>query len=197
MQLRAPGRVIHGMSHDLLHQRRSLRPGEYTDQPVDRDQLERLLQAANAAPSHKRTYPWRFVVFHSRESRATLGEYLAERERAASERPVPDIKLRKTRERPGKSAAAIAVVMLPDLDKLPEWEEVAATAAAVQNLWLAATAEGLAGYWSTPGALTAGAEAFLELRPNEKCLGIFYLGYPALEPAPVQRPTVEEKTTWR
>lgn len=182
---------------ELLHQRRSLRPGEYTDQPIERDLLERLFAAANAAPSHKRTYPWRFVAFHSPHSREQLGEYLAERERAASDRPVPEIKLRKTRERPSSAAAAVAVVMRPDLDKLPEWEEVAATAAAVQNLWLAATAEGLAGYWSTPGALTAGAEHFLGLRPNEKCLGVFYLGYPAHEPADIERPGVGEKVEWR
>ena len=185
------------MTHDLLHRRRSLRPGEYTDRPVGREQLERLFAAANAAPSHKRTFPWRFVAFHSADARRALGEYLAERQAAASERPVPAIKLRKTRERPGTAAAAIAIVMRPDLDLLPEWEEIAATAGAVQNLWLAATAEGLAGYWSSPGSITAGAEDFLGLQPGERCLGLFYLGHPAHEAPEIERPSVADKVEWR
>ena len=184
---------------DALHARRSVRPGEYTDAPVDRATLERLLAAANAAPSHKKTYPWRFVVFHSADAKTALGDFLAERQAAASATPVPAIKLRKTRERPGKAAAAIAIVMRPDLEKLPEWEEISATAAAVQNLWLATEAEGLAGYWSSPGSIVAGAESFLALGEGERCLGLFYLGHPAehAPAAPPARPDLAEKVEWR
>ena len=180
-----------------IHDRRSVRPGAYTDQPVAREKLERVIAAANAAPSHKRTYPWRFIVFDSASAKAELGEFLAERQVAMSETPVAKPKLRITRERPGKAAAAVAIVMNPDLEKLPEWEEVSATACAVQNFWLALGAEGLVGYWSSPGALVTGAESFLELAPGEKCLGMFYLGYEAEAPGPIDRPAVEAKVEWR
>ena len=180
-----------------IHARRSVRPGEYDDRPVSRETIDKLVAAANAAPSHRRTYPWRFIVFESASAKTQLGDYLAEREQAGSERPIPAIKLKKTRQRPGLAAAAIAIVMDPDLEKLPEWEEVSATASAVQNLWLAATAEGLVGYWSSPGLITAGADDFLGLTPGEKCLGLFYLGYPKLDPAPIERPGTEGKVVYR
>ncbi len=182
---------------EAIHNRRSLRPGEYSDQPISKETIEKLIAAANAAPSHKRTYPWRFIVFESASAKTHLGEYLADVEAANAAAPVPEIKLRKTRERPGLAAAAIAIVMKPDLEKLPEWEEISATASAVQNLWLAATAEGLGGYWSSPGAMTSGAEEYLGMQEGEKCLGLFYLGYPKLEPAPIVRPEVHAKVVWR
>ena len=36
---------------------------------------------------------------------------------------------------------------------MPEWEETAAVACAVQNMHLTLTAEGLAGYWSSGGVM--------------------------------------------
>ena len=180
-----------------IHNRRSVRPGEYSDAPVSREVIKRLIEAANAAPTHRRTYPWRFVVFDSASAKTELGEYLAARAEAASENPIPEIQLRKTRQRPGLAAAAIAIIMKPDLEKLPEWEEVSATSCAVQNLWLALGAEGLVGYWSSPGPLGKGAEDFLKLSAGEKCLGVFYLGHPALDPAPISRPDVDAKVEWR
>lgn len=183
--------------YDTIHARRSVRPGAYTDAPVSREVLERLIAAANAAPTHKRTYPWRFIVFDSASAKTELGEFFASVLVANSKTPVPAPTLRITRERPSKSAAAIAIVMKPDLEKLPEWEEVSATAAAVQNLWLALSEEDLVGYWSSPGTICKGAEEFLSLAEGEKCLGLFYLGYPAGEPAPIERPSIEAKISYR
>lgn len=184
--------------YETIHARRSVRPGAYSDKPVSREAIERLVAAANAAPTHRRTYPWRFIVFDSASAKTELGEFFASNMQANSETPVPSPKLRIARERPSKAAAAIAIVMKPDLEKLPEWEEVSATAAAVQNLWLALSAEGLVGYWSSPGPVYRGdANEFLRLEEGEKCLGIFYLGYPGEEPAPIERPAVASKVEFR
>ncbi len=184
--------------YTAIYARRSVRPGEYTDAPVERDTLERLIEAANMAPSHKQTFPWRFVVFESASAKTSLGEFMAGAQAAASDVPVAKPKLRVTRERPGKAAAALAIVMAPRPDLLPEWEDVSATACAVENLWLAATAEGLAGYWSSPGTLTEGAGEFLGLAEGERCLGVFYLGHPAATPGgEVARKPVDEIVEYR
>ena len=106
--------------YETIHGRRSVRPGAYTDQPVSTEVLERLIGAANAAPSHRRLYPWRFIVFDSASAKTELGEFFAAAMQANSETPVPGPKLRIAKERPGKAAAAIAIVMNPDLEKLPE-----------------------------------------------------------------------------
>ena len=45
---------------DVIVQRRSVRA--YTDQPVERDKLERLLEAARLAPSASNRQEWRFIV---------------------------------------------------------------------------------------------------------------------------------------
>ena len=60
-------------------------------------------------------------------------------------------------------------------ESVPEWEEIAATAMAVQNLWLTATEMGLGGYWSTP-AYVDQIGNFISMEEGETCLGLFYLG---------------------
>ena len=56
-----------------------------------------------------------------------------------------------------------------------EWEESAATAMAVQNMYLTSTVHQIGCYWSTPGMIQHLGE-FLNLEENQKCIGLFYLG---------------------
>ena len=58
---------------------------------------------------------------------------------------------------------------------LPEWEEIAATAMAVQNMYLTCTAHGIGSYWSSPGMIKH-LDEFLNLEENQKCYGLFYIG---------------------
>lgn len=76
-------------------------------------------------------------------------------------------------------AAFIAVCMKRHADQVPEWEEVAAVSCAVQNMWLAATAAGVHGYWSSwqEAARTAPEMLeFLGMEPGDQCLGFFVAG---------------------
>ncbi|MCB0688444.1 MAG: nitroreductase family protein, partial [Saprospiraceae bacterium] len=98
---------------------------------------------------------------------------------------------------PMRSSAIIAIGMQTDLSrKVPEWEDLAATACAVQNLWLAATALGVSGYWSTPGSLDELSD-FVGLEEGQKCLGLFYLGYASEYPDAPNRSPWDEKVQWR
>jgi len=80
-------------------------------------------------------------------------------------------------------------------ESVPEWEEIAATAMAVQNMWLTCTAYGIGCYWSSPKTLTIHNE-FFELSEGEQCLGIMYLGYHDLPDLPSQRGDIQQKVTW-
>src|SRR5882762_1920181 len=61
---------------------------------------------------------------------------------------------------------------------IPEMEEIAAVACAVQNIWLSAAAFGLGGYWSTGGiTYDPAARPFLGLQGDDRLMGFFYLGY--------------------
>ena len=78
---------------------------------------------------------------------------------------------------------------------VPRWEEVAATACAVQNLWLAASAAGIGGYWSSPGTIKHMGD-FLGLSTNEECLGFFYMGYHDEPQRTANRSPLAEKVRW-
>lgn len=180
----------------IIESRRSVFPPAFSDKPVSRNTISLLLEAANWAPNHKLTQPWRFVVMAG-NMRKKLGEFMLEDYDSNTH---PEQRLEKKRnkllENPTRSAAIIAICMKPDTSgKVPEWEELAATACAVQNLWLSATALGLGGYWSTPRNLE-GIAAFLKLEKGTKCLGLFYLGYFDQQPQTPRRSPWNEKVIW-
>ena len=76
-------------------------------------------------------------------------------------------------------------------------EEVEAVACAIQNMHLTATAYGIGGFWSTPKIIySSEMNEFLKIAPSDKCLGIFYLGYPANEWPRGQRKPIEYLTEW-
>jgi nitroreductase len=184
---------------ELIHRRRAIYPKSYVaERPVERALIEQLLENANQAPTHRLTEPWRFQVFHSAESRAELGAYLAEYYRKTTpESEFLAEKMQKSGENPLRAGAVIALVLRRDPEeRVPEWEEVAALAMAVQNMWLSCAAVGLGCYWSTPKAALE-ADAFLGLAPGERCLGLFYLGWHNLPELPGKRGPVGEKTRWR
>ncbi len=58
---------------------------------------------------------------------------------------------------------------------VPEWEEIAATAMAVQNMHLTCAANNVGAYWGTPG-MKDYLGKFLQLEENQKCYGLFFMG---------------------
>ncbi|CDF79439.1 nitroreductase family protein [Formosa agariphila KMM 3901] len=179
---------------DLIKNRRSVFPDQYNSTPISEDLIKQLLEAANWAPTHKRTEPWRFKVLQG-ESKIELGVFLSEKFKATADK-FSEFKYNKIQRNTKNAGAIIAICMERDLDEsIPEWEEVAATAMAVQNMWLTATHLGLGAYWSSPGLIST-MDEFFDLKPNEKCLGFFYLGYYDTA-APERTPSsIESKVEW-
>ncbi|MBK7410329.1 MAG: nitroreductase [Saprospirales bacterium] len=186
---------LHPMS-SLIRRRRAIFPNSYNDQPISEELIREILENANWAPTHKLTEPWRFKVFRG-SALARLGNYLCEYYRAHTPAELfSEMKYKKTRNNPVRASAVIAILMQRDPDaSVPEWEEIAAVAAAVQNMWLTCAAYGIGAYWSTPGSILA-ADDFLELRPGERCLGLFYMGNHDLGDIPGKRNPIEEKVEW-
>lgn len=183
----------------LIRRRRSVFPKSYlTDRPVDCEVIEALLENANWAPTHKLTQPWRFQVFHSPESRNQLGDYMAEYYRKNTPPELfSEEKMIKNGENPRRSGAVMAIILHREpAESIPEFEEIAAVAMAVQNMWLSCTALGLGCYWSTPKAALQAGE-FLGLAPNERCLGLFYLGWHEMPEIAGKRGAIAEKVLWR
>ncbi len=143
--------------YDVVFARRDVR--RYRPDRVPDEVLRRVLSAAHSAPSVGHSQPWRFIVVReaARRERAAL---LADRERLRqaaqmapdSARRLLDLQLEGIREAPlgivvccDRRTAAAGVLgraTFPDAD-------VWSCAAAIQNLWLAARAEGLGVGWVT------------------------------------------------
>lgn len=157
--------------------RRSVFPDQFIEREVPKEVLSDLLNSANYAPSHKKTYPWRFVVYTG-EAKTSFAHFLADTYvKATPVEKYSAFKHKKVSQKALQSGAVIAIVMQRDVkERVPEWEEVAATAMAVQNLWLRLEELELGGYWSSPGLKDYFGE-FYDLSEGQNCLGFFYLGY--------------------
>jgi nitroreductase len=186
---------------DIIRQRRSIKPVDMdASRTVDRSLLIELLENANWAPTHGLTEPWRFHVYQG-AAREDLSETMQRIYRETT--PAAEFredKLRKMSENPLRAPVVLVVWMeRRGGAKIPELEEIEATACAMQNLHLTASAAGLAGYWSTPPLIdTPQFAQWLSIRPEDRCLGLFYLGWPKADfrwPQGTRHP-VAEKIRW-
>lgn len=181
---------------ETIQKRRAVFAAAYNGTPISKDKIEQILATANWAPTHKRTEPWRFHVFLG-ESLQKLSDYLSDYYVANTpETEYSEVKHKKAGENPLKAGAVIAIVMKKH-EGIPEWEEIAAVAMAVQNMWLACTALGIGAYWATPKAALE-SHLFLELAEEERCLGFFYMGNSDMPLVEGTRKTgIAEKTVWK
>ncbi len=184
------------MIDEIISSRRAIFPVQFSSGEISREEIQKLLEAANWAPTHRRTEPWRFKVFHSKESRQGLSKFLARTYEKTAEH-YSEVKQQKMAEKPLMSGCVIAICFQREPNhSLPEWEEIAATAMAVQNLWLLATEMKLGGYWSSPDLINYLAN-YITLQPEERCLGFFYLGkYNGPWPEGRRNASIEERTEW-
>jgi nitroreductase len=182
----------------VIQDRRSIKPEQFSTRKVHREMVEKVLNNAIWAPTHGMTQPWRFKVFMG-EGIQKLATFQAELyKEITSEELFKQSKYDKLLARPAKASAVIAICMKrQESGSIPEVEEVAAVACAVQNMFLSCTAYGLAAYWGSGGVTyTDGLKEFLGLSKDDKCLGYFYMGYPEGEWPKGQRRPIEYVTDW-
>lgn len=181
---------------EIIANRRAIYPDQYIDKPIAKADLLEILEAGNWAPTHKKTEPWRFKIMQG-ESLNSLSDFLAETyEEITPPNKFSSFKKKKVAMKPKQSGAVIAICMQRDLkESLPEWEEIASVAMAVQNMWLMASSLGLGAYWSSPGLISE-MHKFFELKEGEKCLGFFYLGHYEGDLPEGKKGDINEKITW-
>ena len=181
--------------NQLIRSRRSIFPPDYIEKEIPREIIETILENANFAPTHRLTQPWRFTIFRG-AGLTKLADFLGEtyRSQTPAESFTAD-KYEGLRSKVLKSSCVLAINMELHPEKVPEWEELAAVACAVENMWLTATALEVGAYWSTPGNVPALSE-FLGLSEHQKCVGLFYMGYHAAKEKPAVRKPIGEKLRW-
>lgn len=183
---------------DLIRYRRTIYPKDYTDRAVHREIVERILTNGTWAPTHGMTQPWRFTVYTG-EARQRLSDFLGEVYRSTTlpEKFMPR-KFETITQRPLQSSVVIAIGLVRDPNgKINERDELLAVACAVQNMHLTCAAYGLGAFWATGGPMTGPAmRDHLGLGPNDQAMGLFYIGYPAIEWPKGYRKPLDQLVKW-
>ncbi|EOZ96021.1 putative nitroreductase [Indibacter alkaliphilus LW1] len=185
----------------IIRGRRSMFVAQFKENdPVEDAIIQELLENANWAPTHKLTEPWSFTVF-SGEGLKKFADFQAElyRERAMKNGNFIEATYTKFKENPLKASHIIAIKMKRDLKaNLPVMEEIASVAMAVQNMYLTASAYGLAAYWGTGGpTFWPEAKEWFGLGEDDMLMGFFYVAKPATERWPLgRRRPIEDKVEW-
>jgi len=196
--------------HAFLRSRRSVR--RFAPRPVPEAVLRRVLDTARWAPSAHNRQPWRWVVLARPETRRALADAMGQafrRDLEADGLPPAEIDARVERSRRRLLEAPVALILAVDLsvgDAYPDPARqqaertmlVQSAALGGLQLLLAAHAEGLAGVWTCgPLFVPALVRRVLDLPQAWEPQALFFLGYPAQEPAPPPRRALDEVVVWR
>ncbi|MCC7372713.1 MAG: nitroreductase family protein [Chloroflexi bacterium] len=190
--------------------RRSIRT--YDGRPVPPEVLERVLAAATHAPSPHHSIPWRLAVLTGTDAKERLARAMADRWRAdllgdgLPEAEI-EVELAKSWRRLTESPVAIVGAIYPErLDEYPDPDRQTAETlmashslgAALQNVMLAAHANGLASCWMcAPVFCSEVVRDALNLDAGLYPHAILTIGYAARPPRARQRPSVDDLVALR
>ncbi|GAA3151245.1 hypothetical protein GCM10010530_83110 [Kribbella aluminosa] len=174
-----------GAVHRVIAERRDVRRG-FLEVPIDGTVLTRVLEAAHRAPSVGLSQPWDFLLIRDVATRRKVHD-LATRQRDAFARSLPEqrrqafdgLKIEAILDTPLNIAVTCDPgrggrhVLGRHADPRTTWFSAAI---AIQNLWLAARAEGLGVGWVSFFGPQEVAEV-LGLPPHLELIGYLCVGY--------------------
>ena len=184
--------------YDAIFRRRNVK--EFAPEPVSRETLERLFSAAIWAPNHRLTDPTRFFAVRrgsAMRKRIAAAAWQSTYDGVAN--PNPEQKRRSadaSRDRVLNAPAMVYVYSLGGDNEEVTRENYATSCCAIQNMALAAVAEGLRIDWST-GGLTRipGLAGILGADEAWTMVGVVFFGKSAAAPNTRRRPH-SEVVTW-
>jgi nitroreductase len=171
--------------YDVLDRQRACRV--FRPDAVPDDVIARILAAAVRAPSAENSQPWRFVVVTDPDQRAKIARVAAKVwEGGAREHSAPHLTealladVDASMRAGGMATAPALVVVCADTTATFPTALESSIWPCVQNLLLAATAEGLGSALTTMAALAPGAlPSILDLPDGVTAMAVVPLGYPA------------------
>ena len=184
--------------YDAIFRRRNVK--EFAPEPVSRETLERLFSAAVWAPNHRLTNPTRFfAVRQDSPMRTKIAEAAWQSAYDGVANPNPERKRQAAdaaRARVLNGPAMMYVYSLDGANEEVTRENYATSCCAIQNIALAAVAEGLRLDWST-GGLTRipGLASILGADEAWTMVGVVFVGKAAALPNTQRRPH-SEVVTW-
>lgn len=155
---------------------------------VDPEIVNRIVNIAQWAPNHKRTWPLRIAVITG-DSRSSLGNTIADAMAAQGD---DAMKVTKTRGKFMRTPVVLVIAAAIGHSDNETEENKYAVAAGVQNMLLMTESFGLAALWGSPakGANDA-ITTMCSMDLTDHVMGIIYLGWPTQSVAAPQRPNIE------
>lgn len=162
----------HDLIHNNMHQRQSV--GQLVDPAPNQDQLKQAFQAALTAPDHHRLKPTRFVIVPE-EERTHFGQLLSQ---SMLDLEVDPIQVERAKTHPLRAPLLVlALTELQDHPKVPHYEQILSTGAAIQNFLLSLQAQGFATIWRTGAVVESSTlKKALNLKERDLISGIIYIG---------------------
>lgn len=167
--------------HHNIYQRQSI--GQLIEPAPNTQQLEKAVRAALTAPDHHRLKPTRFVIVTA-EQRAAFGEHLA---KALADLGEADpAQLDRVKQHPFRAPLLVlALTTIQDHPKVPHFEQILSTGAAIQNFLLSLQAQGFASMWRSGAVVESNwLKQQLGLKKQDLISGIIYVGTAAKVIAP-------------
>ena len=184
----------------IIENRRSCKPALMNGKKIEDALINNLLELADWAPTHGHTEPWRFVVFANDAVKQFSKDHAEMYNENTPAAKFETAKYEKLLHNIENASHGIAVYMKRGNNpKITLIEEICATAAAVQNILLGASALNIAALWGSGGLTFHPAmKAYFGLKDEDHMIGFIYLGYADKVQKQGERIVpLQEKMEWR
>tara|TARA_B100000214_G_scaffold370459_1_gene345148 strand:+ start:167 stop:718 length:552 start_codon:yes stop_codon:yes gene_type:complete len=162
----------------------------FSKKSVPREVIEKSIDAANQAPCHRLTYPWRFTSI-GMEKRELL--FQLQLKLKFVDKSKDESILKKIRDKMINPSHLLIASQISTDNKVQKLEDYAACACAIQNLSLSLVADDVGCKWST-GRITTDPKTYqiAEINPlKEEIIGFLWIGYGTVPPS-IKRPAIDK-----
>lgn len=177
----------------VINDRRTVSPRRLVGRGPSTEQVTEMIEAACAAPDHRRLRPWRFILIRNDER--TQLENLFEAAARETHGNLNAAQTDRAREKAMNGVCLIAVVgsIRDDVPDVPTCEQWVSVGAAVQNIMLIATSMGFGtAMVSGDKVATRALQEGIGLGSSEQLLGFIAFGTPTRQPSAIERPKAED-----
>ncbi|WP_269624964.1 nitroreductase family protein [Prochlorococcus marinus] len=169
---------------DAITKRRTLHI--FSKKRVPREVIKKSIFAANQAPCHRRTFPWRFTNIGIKKRKQL---YQLQLTLKFGDMTIDESSMKKIRDKMLNPSHLLIATQLCTDNQVQKLEDYAACACAIQNLSLSLVADDVGCKWST-GKITKDPNTYKIAQINsseEEIIGFIWIGY-GTEPPLIKRP---------
>ena len=160
----------------------------FSNRRVPREVIEKSIFAANQAPCHRRTFPWRFTSIGIKK-RELL--YQLQLTLKFADMKIDESSLKKIKDKMLNPSHLLIATQVCTDNQVQKLEDYAACACAIQNLSLSLVSDDVGCKWST-GKITKDPNTYKIAQINsseEEIIGFIWIGY-GTEPPLIKRPEI-------